>query len=93
MSSEVRDKAREMWTHFACLCLDGLFLCLWALLNYGVNIATTHLRPDGVDVAICFVLQLLFGVSTLVPIAIFIYRDIRIMWNRANQKIVKSLTT
>jgi hypothetical protein len=45
------------------------------------------------DVAICFALQVLFGVATMVPIAIFIYRDIRIMWIRANQKIAKEMTT
>jgi hypothetical protein len=93
MPSEVRAKATEMWTHFACICLDGLFLCLWAVLNYCVNIAITHLRPDGVDVAICFVLQSLFGVATLAPIAIFIYRDIRIMWIRVREKIANSVTT
>jgi hypothetical protein len=93
MQKEVRGKATEMWTHFACICLDGLFLCLWALLNYCVNIAITYLRPEGVDIAICVALQSLFGVATLVPIAIFMHRDIRIMWNRANQKIAKSVKT
>jgi hypothetical protein len=93
MPGEVKDKATEMWTHFASIFIDGLFLCLWAALNYGVNMAITHLRPDGFDAVISFVLQLLFGIATLAPIAIFIYRDIRIMWIRANRKIAASEIT
>jgi len=45
MPGEVRSKAAEMWTHFACICLDGLFLCLWAALNYAVNLAISIFGP------------------------------------------------
>lgn len=67
--------------------MDGLFLCLWAATNFGVHFAINKIHLEGSDEVIAMVLQALFGLATLVPIAIFIYRDIRIMWVRANQKI------
>jgi hypothetical protein len=88
---EVKEKGGEMVTHFCCVFVDGLFLCLWAAINFGVSLAVRNYFPsDGVDAIIGFVLQGLFGIATLAPIAIDIYRDLRVMWIRANRKIAKA---
>jgi len=88
----VREKGKEMLCHFCCVFIDGLFLCLWAATNFTVNLAVrTYFRPDGPDALIGYILQVLFGCATLAPIAIFTYRDIRVMWIRANQKIAEAV--
>lgn len=85
---EVRTKGLEMLSHFCCVLIDSLFLCLWAVTNFGANLAVrTYFPRDGTDAFIGIVLQGLFGLATLAPIAISLYRDIRVMWIRANQKI------
>ncbi len=86
----VREWAREMFTHFCCVLIDALFLCLWAGMNIGVNFAVSKSHLEGPDVFTATVLQVLFAIATLVPNAIFIYRDIRVMWIRANQTIAKA---
>jgi drug/metabolite transporter (DMT)-like permease len=86
----ITEKAREMFTHFCSVLIDGLFLCLWAAVNFGVNVALSSFHLEGSDAIIATVLQVLFGIATLVPNAIFIYRDIRVMWIRANKTIAEA---
>lgn len=91
MPIEVKEKGREMFTHVCCVLIDGLFLSLWAAINFSVNLAVRkYFPPDGADLVIGFVLQGLFGIATLAPIAIDIYRDIRIMLIRANERITRA---
>jgi len=88
---EVKDKGAEMFTHFCCVFIDGSFLSLWAATNFGVGYAVRrYFPPDGADVVIGVVLRILFGIATLTPIAIDIYRDIRVVWIKANQRITKA---
>jgi hypothetical protein len=88
---EVREKGAEMAIHFCTVLIDSLFFFAWGALNKYVG-KPIHdwFPPDGVDVIVGYVLQALFAIATLAPIAIYFYRDIRLMWIRANQKIAKA---
>lgn len=88
---EIREKSSEMFIHFCCISIDGIFLGFWAAMNFAVNfVVRRYVPPDGADAIIGWVLQGLFGLATLIPIGIFVYRDIRIMLKRAAQKIAKA---
>jgi hypothetical protein len=84
---EVRERGNEMAKHFGCVVLDNAFLAIWAGLNFGTSLAVERTHLIGTDLLVLKILQYLFGLSTLTPIAIFIYRDVRVMWIRANQQI------
>jgi hypothetical protein len=89
--AEVRAKATEMALHFCCVFVDALFLFLWASTNFVVNRLIKWCQLEGSDSIVALVLQALFGIATLIPIAIFIYRDIRLMWIRTALKIAKAI--
>ena len=83
----VRAKANEMTRHLVCAFLDSLFLALWAVPNVYIGRFIEGLHVTGIDAVVLRCLQILFGVSTLAPICIWIYKDIRIMIKHANQEI------
>lgn len=59
--------------------IDVVALTIWVFLQYGLNRMIVGLKLTGLDAWVFFVLQILTAVSTLAPIALFIYRDVRIM--------------
>lgn len=83
----LRGKATEMSVHLGSAILDAVFLGLWAAPNVGVERVITRLNVAGIDLVILRCMQALFGISTLAPICIWIYKDIRIMWLRANHAV------
>lgn len=86
---EMRAKLVEMGLHFLCMFVDVIFLCLWASVNFVADRVIKLCRLEGADSVVGLVLQSLFGVATLIPIAIFIYRDITLMWIRTVRRIAK----
>jgi hypothetical protein len=67
---------------------DALFLTLWVAVQWVVGSkVVTPLRLSGIDSIVLSIFQVLFAVSTLAPVAITIYRDIRIMLLRTQRKI------
>lgn len=84
---EIKEKGLELGLHFCSCLIDGVFLCLWAATNFGIALLLKQFHLEGLDAIIAIILQYLFGLSTLAPIVIFIYRDIRIMWIRAAAKV------
>jgi hypothetical protein len=90
MSSEfeiLRSKGRETALHIAITFLDCLFLALWAYPNVLVERWIVRLHVQGIDEVILRCMQVFFGVSTLAPICISLYKDIRLMVKRANRDI------
>jgi hypothetical protein len=68
------------------------FLALWVIVQWFVN--NKIIRPlilTGIDQFDLTVFQILFAISTLAPVAITIYRDIRIMLLRTQRKIRKEI--
>src|SRR4051794_27273089 len=76
-----------MSRHLACAVIDALFLGLWAAPNVGVERLIDWLNVKGIDEVILRCMQALFGIATLAPICIWIYKGVRIMFVRANQQI------
>jgi len=74
--------------------LDAAFLVLWVVLQWGVNRIKFFFPLVGMDEWIFLVFHILFAVSTLVPIMIFIIKDIWIMVINTRKAIEqKSQTT
>jgi len=68
--------------------IDSAFLALWVSVQWVVNNkVVAPLILTGIDKVVLTVFQVLFAISTLAPVAITIYRDIRIMLLRTNRKI------
>ena len=86
--AELRDTLRLFMIWTISSLIDSAFLSLWIAGQWVVNNkVVTPLSLTGIDRVALIIFQVLFAISTLAPIAITIYRDIRIMLLRTNRKI------
>jgi hypothetical protein len=76
-----------MSAHLADVFMESLFLVMWAISNVAGNRLVDSLHITGIDAIVLRFLQILFAVSTLAPICISMYMDIRIMIKRASREI------
>lgn len=91
-TESVRVRAAEMSQHTAVCLLDSLFLAFWALINFGFYWIVAHIKVTEVAHVIVICLEVLFGVATIAPICIWLYKDLSIMVIRANRKIAGEKT-
>jgi hypothetical protein len=80
-------KAKEMAQHLVCVFLDSTFLGIWAILNITIGKFIEGHHLPVIDQIVLGCLQVLFGISTLAPICVWTYKDIRIMFIRADREI------
>lgn len=68
--------------------IDSSYLAVWVVVQWAVNeFIINRLRLTGVDSWVLLVFQIIFAISTLIPIIVYIYVDIRIMIVRAQYAI------
>jgi hypothetical protein len=67
--------------------MDGAFIIFWVAVQYIVNRVVNALQLSGIDRVVFYIFQFLLAISTLFPVALTIYKDIRIMAIRTNRKI------
>jgi hypothetical protein len=67
--------------------IDAFFLFLWVIIQWLLNIFIVPLRLNSFDNLVLSIFQVLFAISTLAPIAITIYQNIRIKLLRTQRKI------
>ena len=72
--------------------MDSLFLALWVTIQWLVSSqVVAPLILTGIDKFILYVFQVLFAISSLAPVAVTIYRDIRIMMLRTQRRIRREI--
>ena len=71
--------------------MDAGFLVLWIIAQRLVTYVARWLALDGIDQQIFLVFQIAFAVSTLSPILTFLYKDISILWIRAQREIKREM--
>lgn len=68
--------------------IDTLFLAIWVLIQWIVgDKVITPIELTGIDNYVLIIFKIMFAVSTLAPVVITVYRDIRIMLIRTQNKI------
>lgn len=92
---EWKDLSRELkiFTIWAVSSLiDSIFLALWVFVQWIVNeYVTAKLRLSFADQWVLYGFQIIFSVSTLAPVIIYIYTDIRVMIIRARSRVRSEL--
>jgi hypothetical protein len=87
MLEELSEEAKLRLKLFAIALLDGAFLLLWVAANHYVEEYIKAHRPEGPNFLVYRGAQILFGIATLVPIALIIYKDIYVMFIRFRSQI------
>ncbi len=66
---------------------DAAFLAAWVWTQHIANTLVSKAELVGIDRWVFVAFQFLFAAATLIPVAIYIYKDIRIAWIRAQAAI------
>lgn len=68
--------------------IDAAFLALWVFVQWLVSVKVIKkLELAGLDRLVLTAFQLLFAISTLAPVVVHTYADIRVMILRARRRI------
>ncbi len=68
--------------------MDSGFLAIWVILQWAVTeCVVKRFELSGVDKWMLSAFQVVFAISTLVPIVVYVYLDIRLMVLRAQRRI------
>ena len=87
MEDELEQKARSHWILFASVLIDSIFLVLWVAVHYLVGLFIEWVKLSGIDKWVLAAFRIIFSLSTLLPIVLFFYEDISIMYIRVINKI------
>jgi hypothetical protein len=81
---------------FAFFALEGLidtiYVAVWALIQVFFGQLGDPGNLPTIDKGVNLALRILMGIATTVPVAIWIYKDIRIMWIRTQKRIQRETT-
>lgn len=82
------EKLKTVTTWMGSIILDTLFLALWILLQWGVE-KLIGLFPvhSIIDLILLITLQILFSIATLVPVVLYIWGDLTIMYYQVVSRI------
>jgi hypothetical protein len=85
---DIKIGAKVLLKWIVAVLLDGVFLVFWVLIQWAVNnYAVVRFPLSGIDSWMLSTFQLLFALSTLTPIIIYIFVDISKMVFRAHRTI------
>ena len=80
----------HLFTALAAL-IDAAFLVFWVVMQWFVSHILDGIHLSGIDVLTKGAFLVMFAVSTLTPILVYMYRDIRIVIIRSNHAIQQEL--
>ena len=90
-SGSPKREFRRRGKQIICIVIDAVFLCLWAVVQCLVKILIERLELSGIERWVLLTFQVIFAVSTIVPVIIYIYVDIKVMVNRAARQIKQEI--
>ena len=73
------------------LLITTFFLATWLGVQYVVNWILAKVDPSGIDWLVSGVFQVIFAITTLVPILVYYYVDISLIIIRARKRVSKEL--
>ncbi len=85
---ELADQLKTFSIWIVSSIIDGIFLALWVLVQWAVNKFIENLELSGIDVWVFHGFQFLLAITTLAPVVLYVYRDVRVKWLRV-QKIIR----
>jgi succinate dehydrogenase/fumarate reductase cytochrome b subunit len=84
------NKGRIISSTFLSFLIESIFLLLWVLVNYLLSfVYKWAILEKGINEIQIIIFQIIFALSTLFPILIHIYVDIRVLIIRAKKEILK----
>lgn len=89
--NELKSELRLFFKWTVSGIIDSAFLVLWVFVQWGNQKLIANLQLSGIDKWQLFAFQILFAVSTLASVIIYIFTDVSIMVIQAKRRIRKEL--
>lgn len=86
---ELWSKFFELLVHLTSVVIDLAFFCIWVWVNYWADQFVTELKLSPIGMIEFRVLQVLFAIVLVIPVAFYVYRDIMRMWYRAKKSVAQ----
>jgi hypothetical protein len=84
-------KFRRLRKQIICIVVDTAFLCFWVVIQYLAKLLIERLGLSGIDRWVLLTFQVVFAVSTITPVIIYIYKDIKVMLIRMTRQIKQEI--
>jgi hypothetical protein len=89
-NQDLWDRLASFGISVAAVLIDIGFVAFWAIAQWAVNeYVITPLNLHGIDKWILLVFQVVFAISTLIIILIYMWEDLAIMFVRARARIAR----
>ena len=86
--ADLKERTVLFTKQIVCIFIDVIFLCLWVIVQYLTNeIIILRLKIYGVDIWVYRTFQIIFLISTLIPVVAYIYSDLFIIIIRTRRRI------
>jgi hypothetical protein len=85
---DLKERLEVFVTQAASSLIDSGFLALWVIVQWAMNeYVVNRLKLSGIDKWVLLAFQVVFALSTLAPVVMYIYVDIRVMILKAQRRI------
>lgn len=90
--SELGQRLHAFLIQAASMLIDCAFLGIWVAAQWALNVLViTRLPVASIDMSTLHAFQIMFAISTFVPVAVYVYVDIRVILLRAKQRIQREV--
>lgn len=89
--NELRSELRLFFKWTVSGIIDSAFLILWVFVQWGNQKLIANLQLSGIDKWQLISFQILFAISTLASVVIYIVTDISVMVIQARKRIKKEM--
>ena len=87
---QIRGKAVRSAIGIITIVIDSVFICAWGGVQFIAHNLIAKLQFSQIDEWVLTTSQFLFAISTLIPILIYIYEDVAIIWITTRRNIKKA---
>lgn len=70
--------------------LDSAFLVFWVILQFLTNRTVAQFELSGIDVVVFWIFQVVFAISTVAPVLLYVYKDVVVMILQAKHELARA---
>lgn len=67
--------------------LDSFLITFWIIIQYLAGIFCDSFPPEGLDIWIYYIFRFLLGISTLSPVAYYVFQDVTVIIRKVREQI------
>jgi hypothetical protein len=85
---DLKERLKDFAMQVVSILIDSVFLALWVIAQWAVEYVIKRFGLSGIiDRLVLQAFQVIFAISTLAVVALYIYADISILYLRTQRKI------